>query len=64
MATPTSARIAATVGVTLIALGVLGDLGARLGGAPERRATARVVMWGAAAMAITAAIGALVGSVT
>jgi vacuolar iron transporter family protein len=49
--------------VTLIALGLLGDLGARLGGAPRRHATIRVVAWGAIAMAITAGIGALVGAV-
>jgi vacuolar iron transporter family protein len=42
---------------------VLGDPGARLGGAPRRRATARVVAWGAIAMALTAGIGALVGTV-
>jgi VIT1/CCC1 family predicted Fe2+/Mn2+ transporter len=49
--------------VTLAALALLGDLGARLGGAPRGRATARVVAWGAVAMAVTAGIGALVGSV-
>jgi vacuolar iron transporter family protein len=47
----------------VIALGLLGDLGARLGGAPRRQATVRVVAWGAVAMAITAGIGALVGTV-
>jgi VIT1/CCC1 family predicted Fe2+/Mn2+ transporter len=46
-----------------IALGLLGDVGARLGGAPRRRATVRVVAWGAGAMAITAALGALVGAI-
>lgn len=61
--TPTSARVTATVLITLLALGLLGDLGARLGGAPRRPATIRVVLWGAVAMAITAAIGALVGTV-
>jgi vacuolar iron transporter family protein len=61
---PAQARAGATVVVTLIALGLLGDAGARLGGAPRRRATARVVAWGAAAMAITAGIGALVGAIT
>jgi len=35
---------------TLIALGWLGDLGARLGGAPKRRASIRIVVWGAVAM--------------
>jgi VIT1/CCC1 family predicted Fe2+/Mn2+ transporter len=61
--TPASARVAATVVVTLVALALLGDLGARLGGAPRRRATVRVVAWGAVAMAVTAGIGALVGAV-
>jgi VIT1/CCC1 family predicted Fe2+/Mn2+ transporter len=60
---PASARVGAAVVVTLIALGLLGDVGARMGGAPRRRATVRVVVWGALAMAVTAAIGALVGSV-
>ena len=61
---PSAARVAAVAVVTLISLVVLGDLGARLGGAPRGRATLRVVAWGAAAMAVTAGIGALVGSVT
>ncbi|MDX6704742.1 MAG: vacuolar iron transporter family protein [Solirubrobacteraceae bacterium] len=52
--TPSSGRIGATILVTIVALAFLGDLGARLGGAPRRRATIRVVAWGAAAMAITA----------
>jgi VIT1/CCC1 family predicted Fe2+/Mn2+ transporter len=59
---PAGMRIVALVVVTLIALALLGDLGARLGGAPRRRATGRVVAWGAVAMAVTAAIGALVGT--
>ena len=61
--TPAAARVGATVVVTLIALALLGDLGARLGGAPRRAATVRVVAWGAVAMAVTAGIGALVGTV-
>ena len=60
---PASTRVASTVVVTLAALAVLGDLGARLGGAPRRPATIRVVAWGAIAMAITAGIGVVIGSV-
>jgi VIT1/CCC1 family predicted Fe2+/Mn2+ transporter len=60
---PEPARAAGTVAVALIALGSLGGLGARLGGAPPGPATVRVVAWGAVAMAVTAAIGALVGTV-
>jgi len=59
---PAGSRIAACVIVTVLALGLLGDLAARLGGAPRARATARVVVWGALAMAITSGIGALVGT--
>ena len=61
---PTRGRIVVCVAVTLVALALLGDLGARLGGAPRRRAALRVVAWGAAAMAITSSIGALVGTAT
>jgi VIT1/CCC1 family predicted Fe2+/Mn2+ transporter len=61
---PSSARILVCVVVTMVALAVLGALGASLGGADQRRATARVVVWGALAMAVTAGIGALVGGVT
>ena len=50
------------VGVaTLVALGASGGLGAQAGGAPRRRATLRVMVWGVLAMAATSAIGALVG---
>lgn len=62
-ATPGSARVGVTVVLTLIALGLLGGLGARLGGAPRYRATVRVIVWGAVAMAVTAGIGALIGTV-
>ena len=61
-ATPGTARIPVTAGVTLVALAALGALGARLGGAAMGRAAARVAAWGAAAMALTTAIGALVGA--
>ena len=59
---PAGARAAAAVVATLVALGLLGAIGARLGGAPRRRAAVRVLAWGAGAMAITAAIGPLVGA--
>ncbi len=60
---PEPTRAAGTAGVTLLALGLLGGIGARLGGAPQAPATVRVVVWGAVAMAATAGIGALVGTV-
>lgn len=61
---PAGSRVVICVIVTILALALLGDVGARLGGAPRRRATARVVAWGVVAMGITSAIGALVGTVT
>ncbi|MGN6253483.1 MAG: VIT1/CCC1 transporter family protein [Solirubrobacterales bacterium] len=57
-----SIRIVACTLVTLLALIGLGALGARLGGAPVPRAVLRVVFWGATAMAVTAGVGALVGT--
>lgn len=59
---PASARAAICVAVTLVALALLGDTGARLGGAQRWRATSRVLVWGAVAMAATAGIGAIVGT--
>jgi VIT1/CCC1 family predicted Fe2+/Mn2+ transporter len=59
---PAGARVVVTVVVTLIALAALGAVGARLGGAPLVRAAARVAVWGAVAMALTYAIGAVVGT--
>jgi VIT1/CCC1 family predicted Fe2+/Mn2+ transporter len=61
---PASARIAALAVVTLVLLAVLGVVGARLGGAEPRRAALRITIGGGLAMAITAGIGALVGTVT
>ena len=48
---------------SLVFLALLGAIGARAGGAPVLRATLRVTFWGALAMALTAAIGALFGTV-
>lgn len=46
---------------TLLALAVLGMLGAWAGGAKFLRPTLRVVFWGGAAMAVTAVIGKIFG---
>ncbi|GLS37167.1 membrane protein [Mesorhizobium tianshanense] len=48
---------------SLFFLALLGAIGARAGGANVVKATARVTFWGALAMALTAGIGALVGTV-
>lgn len=58
---PADQIISAVVGATLVSLAGLGALGAQAGGAPKLRATARVLFWGAAAMAITAGVGRLFG---
>ncbi len=48
---------------SLVFLTVLGVLGARAGGAPVLKAAVRVTFWGALAMALTAGVGALFGTV-
>lgn len=48
---------------TLILLVVLGGVAARLGGAAVVRGSVRVAFWGAVAMACTAAVGKLFGTV-
>lgn len=48
---------------SLAFLVLLGAVGARAGGAPMLTAVVRVTFWGALAMALTAAIGRLVGTV-
>lgn len=58
---PAGQVIPVVVGVTLVCLAGLGALGAQAGGAPKLPATARVLFWGAAAMAITAGVGRLFG---
>ncbi|WP_297339541.1 VIT family protein [Pseudophaeobacter sp.] len=56
-----SAIISTVLVVTVIALAVLGMLGARAGAAPMLPATTRVVVWGVFAMAVTAFVGWLFG---
>ena len=48
---------------SLIFLALLGGVGARAGGANVVRATVRVTFWGALAMALTAGIGSIFGTV-
>ncbi|MCW2381063.1 VIT1/CCC1 family predicted Fe2+/Mn2+ transporter [Sphingobium sp. B2D3B] len=47
---------------SILFLGLLGAIGARAGGAKPWRPVARVVFWGALAMALTAGIARLVGT--
>ncbi len=61
LASPVAVMPAIAIG-SLAALALLGAIAARIGGAPIGRATARVAFWGTLAMAITAAVGALVGA--
>lgn len=58
---PTSAVIPVVLFVTVIALAVLGALGAKAGAAPLLPAMRRVVGWGVFAMAVTAGVGWLFG---
>jgi VIT1/CCC1 family predicted Fe2+/Mn2+ transporter len=56
-------RLVFTVAVTsLIFLAVLGAIAARVGGAPIWAGAARITFWGALAMALTAAVGTLLGA--
>jgi len=47
---------------SLVFLAILGALGARAGNAPMLRPVVRVTFWGATAMAVTIAIGSLLGT--
>ncbi len=60
---PAQALIPLVSGASLVFLALLGGLAARTGGAPMLAGTARVTFWGALAMALTAAVGALFGAV-
>jgi VIT1/CCC1 family predicted Fe2+/Mn2+ transporter len=59
---PLSALVWTVSGGSLCFLALLGSLAARAGGAAVGRATVRVTFWGALAMALTAAVGALFGA--
>ena len=60
---PASALIPVVSAASLGFLALLGAIGARTGGANILRATVRVTFWGALAMAITAGIGKLFGTI-
>jgi VIT1/CCC1 family predicted Fe2+/Mn2+ transporter len=60
---PLNSVILSVAVASLIFLALLGALGAKAGGANVWRATARVAFWGAFAMALTAGIGRLFGTV-
>ena len=60
---PTAARTVAVVVSALLALVALGIAGARAGGAPILRASVRICVGGGLAMAVTAAVGHLVGGI-
>ena len=60
---PESARVAVIAVSALVALGVLGALGAQVGGAPRGKAALRVLLGGGLAMAVTALVGHLAGSI-
>ena len=61
LATPTTWRVPVTIAVVLVALGLAGWAGARLGGATPSRAVLRVMIGGALGLAATYGIGYLVG---
>lgn len=58
---PEPLLVAGVAAASLVFLALLGAVGARAGGAHVARATLRVTFWGALAMALTAAIGAMFG---
>jgi VIT1/CCC1 family predicted Fe2+/Mn2+ transporter len=59
---PASVRIPVTFVAVLVALGITGATSARIGGSPVKRATIRVIIGGAAALAATYLIGHLLGA--
>ena len=60
---PESTLVPVVASTSLLFLAALGALAARAGGAPMLKAALRVTFWGALAMALTAGVGALFGTV-
>lgn len=63
MLTPIALAIPVVAATTLSSLALLGALSAQVGGAGVLKAATRVTIWGAIAMALTAAIGSMVGGI-
>jgi VIT1/CCC1 family predicted Fe2+/Mn2+ transporter len=63
LVSPAGALVPIVSAASLGFLALLGAIGAKAGGANVLRATARVTFWGALAMALTAGIGKLFGTV-
>jgi vacuolar iron transporter family protein len=59
---PESIRVPITMAITLVGLVALGSVGARIGGAPPRRAALRVLIGGSLALLIALGIGRLTGN--
>jgi VIT1/CCC1 family predicted Fe2+/Mn2+ transporter len=62
--TPVASLIVLVSGTSLVFLALLGGLAARAGGAGVTMGAIRVTFWGALAMALTAGVGWLFGTVT
>jgi vacuolar iron transporter family protein len=62
--TPTAGLIPLVSGTSLVFLALLGGVAARAGGAGVTVGAIRVTFWGALAMAVTAGIGALFGTIS
>jgi len=60
---PAAILIPVVAGTSMVFLAILGGLAARVGGAPVTVGAMRVTFWGALAMALTAGVGALFGTV-
>ncbi len=60
---PETGLIAVVFGSSLLFLALLGSIAARAGGANVMTGAMRVTFWGALAMALTAGVGALFGTV-
>ncbi len=61
--TPSAYLLPSVASTSLLFLALLGGVAARVGGASPLPASARVAFWGALAMALTAGVGALFGTV-